>query len=202
MCNAPILNSNTTPSFSISFAFTYSYNSASEIRRGTCQEFVEPACDPNIHEDCDDRSSFNLSSEGKIRTVAYPTLDELELDTPEVNHTYCARADVYQVVDSTGRQLSIAHASKELHIKFTGIVGGDEEEEEYLVESEASTKDNDLPMAVILVASLVGALVVLSIVVIGVLKRYNGGLQIHDSTIKDAEDTKEKDVEDGEIELL
>jgi len=142
-----------------------------------------------------------LSSEGKIRTVAYPTLDELELDTPEVNHTYCARADIYQVVDSTGRQLSIAHATKELHIRFTGIVGRDEEES-LVVESEASTKDNDLPMAVILVVSLVGVLVVLSIVVIGVVKRYNGGLQIHDSTVKDAEDTKEKDVEDGEIELL
>ena len=144
-----------------------------------------------------------MSFEGKIRTVAYPTLDELELDTPEVNHTYCARADVYQVVDSTGRQLSIAHATKELSIKFTGIVGrDDEEEDEFLVdvESDASTtKDDDLPMAVIVVASLVGVLVVLSIVVIGVLKRYNGGLQIHDSTIKDA---KEKDVEDGEIELL
>ena len=179
----------------------YSYNSASEIRRGTCLEFVEPACDPNIHEECDDRSSFTLSSEGKIRTVAYPTLDELELDTPEVNHTYCARADVYQIVDSTGRQLSIAHASKELHIKFSGIVGSQEEVLD--VESEeSSTKDDDLPMAVILVASLVGALVVLSIVVIGVVKRYNGGLQIHDSTIKDAEDTKEKDVEDGKIELL
>lgn len=128
-----------------------------------------------------------LSSEGKIRTVAYPTLDELELDTPEVNHTYCARADVYQVVDSTGRQLSIAHASKELHIKFSGIVGRDDEEEEYFVnyvEEEDSTKDDDLPMALILVGSLAGALVVLSIVVIGVVKRYKGGLQIHDSTIK------------------
>ena len=129
----------------------------------------------------------------------------MELDTSEINHTYCARADVYQVVDSTGRQLSIAHASKELHIKFTGIVGRDEEENEYLsdVESETFTKDDDLPMTVIVVASLAGALVVLSIVVIGVVKRYNGGLQIHDSTIKDAEDTMEKDVEDdGEIELL
>ena len=179
-----------------------SYNSASEIRRGTCLEFVEPACDPNIHEECDDRSSFTLSSSGKIRTVAYPTLDELELETPEVNHTYCARADVYQVVDSTGRQLSIAHASKELHIQFTGIVGSNKEEESLVVESEASTKDDDLPMAVILVGSLVGPLVVLSIVVIGAVKRYNGGLQIHDSTIKEAKDTKEKDVEDGEIELL
>ena len=178
-----------------------SYNSASEIRRGTCLEFVEPACDPNIHEECDDRSSFTLSSEGKIRTIAYPTLDELELDTPEVNHTYCARADVYQVVDSTGRQLSIAHATRELSIKFTGIVGRDEEEV-LDVESESSTKDDDLPMAVIFVSSLVGFLVVLSIVVIGVVKRYNGGLQIHDSTIKDANDTKEKDVEDGEIELI
>ena len=178
----------------------YSYNSASEIRRGTCLEFVEPACDPNIHEECDDRSSFTLSSEGKIRTVAYPTLDELELDTPEVNHTYCARADVYQVVDSTGRQLSIAHATKELSIKFTGIVGGDEEED-YFVDVK-SEKDDDLPMAVIIVGSLVGTLVVLSIVIIGVVKRYNGGLQIHDSTIKDAESTKEKVVEDGEIELL
>ena len=140
-----------------------------------------------------------MSSEGKIRTVAHPTLDELELD----NHTYCARADVYQVVDSTGRQLSIAHASKELHIKFTGIVGRDEEEEYFVdIESETFTKDDDLPMTVIVVASLAGALVVLSIVVIGVVKRRrNGGLQIHDSTIKDAKDTKEA-VEDGEIELL
>ena len=144
-----------------------------------------------------------MSSEGKIRTVAHPTLDELELDTSEINHTYCARADVYQVVDSTGRQLSIAHASKELHIKFTGIVGRDEEEEYFVdIESETFTKDDDLPMTVIVVASLAGALVVLSIVVIGVVKRRrNGGLQIHDSTIKDAKDTKEA-VEDGEIELL
>lgn len=130
--------------------------------------------------------------------MSYP-LNDINPWNDESNHTYCARADLYQVVDSTGRQLSIAHASKELSISFTGL-GNDEE---YLVDTETvdSSENSSLPIGAV-IGCLIGILFVISIVAFFITKkRHQGGTQIHEDSQTTIDDDTEV-VDDGEIELL
>ena len=175
--------------------YIYSYYSTSEIKRGTCQEFTQPACDEKVEDEC--FGSFVES--GRIRTISYP-LNDVNPWNDESNHTYCARADLYQVVDSSGRQLSIAHASKELSISFTGL-GNDEE---YLVDMESvdSPENSSIPIGAVIGCLVGGILLVIPLVAFFIAKKRHqeGGTQIHEGSTATADDTEV--IDDGEIELV
>mmetsp|Transcript_10775 Transcript_10775/g.23873 ORF Transcript_10775/g.23873 Transcript_10775/m.23873 type:complete len:257 (+) Transcript_10775:105-875(+) len=184
------------PAIKCEFIVTKHYNSTSYIKLGTCQEFNEPACEEKVDGAC--VGPFALS--GKIRTTIYPEIHPDMYSAAETNHTYCARADVYQDIDSSGRQSSIAHVAQNLIITFTGS-GNDEE---YLVNmEETDTSEKGNPTAAIIV-SLIGILIVIPIAALFCMKRHKGGMKIHEdlsNTEGDADDAKDVDIE-KEREIL
>lgn len=178
------------PTITCEFFAPKDYNSTSDIKLGTCREIDEPSCTEKVNDDC--IGPFITS--GKMRTVAYPVIHPDELYEEEFNHTYCARVDVYQVDDTSGEQTSIAHATRELVITFTGDADNNLVEE---LEPELSTVN---PTAVA-IGSMVGILIVIPIVAFFLMKRKRGGVKIHESTNTEggANDERVKDERDIEI---
>eukprot|EP00581_Thalassiosira_minuscula_P006596 CAMPEP_0183703720 /NCGR_PEP_ID=MMETSP0737-20130205/1361_1 /TAXON_ID=385413 /ORGANISM="Thalassiosira miniscula, Strain CCMP1093" /LENGTH=250 /DNA_ID=CAMNT_0025930517 /DNA_START=21 /DNA_END=773 /DNA_ORIENTATION=- len=182
-----------TASIKCDFIVPKHYNSTADIHRGSCEYFIEPVCEEMVDGAC--VGSFVLS--GEIRTTLYPDMHQKELNSDMFNQTYCARADVYQDITNTGKQLPIAHASRELTVTFTG--GRD-----YLADitmevdgdSESST-----PRATI-IGSVVGTVVLIPIIALYILmKRRKVEGDVHDSpdTEGDAHDAK---IQEGDIELV
>jgi hypothetical protein len=92
------------------------YKSTADVRVGSCSDIVEPSCREK------DESGICLgpfTTDGSIRTIAYPEVTQQDKDNGSVTQTYCARADVYADVFNTGYESSIAHAKANLVITFT-----------------------------------------------------------------------------------
>ena len=142
--------------------------------------------------------SFILS--GKIRTVAYPDIHPEEFNSDGFNHTYCARADVYQDIDNSGKQTPIAHVSREYVVTFT--TGNNYE---YLVDMEAdpSSSESNYSKAAIInnIGSVIGILIVIPIIAFFLMKKHKGVMKIHDSTNTD-NDADDAIVKDGDIEIV
>jgi hypothetical protein len=172
---------NRIPAILCDFNVPKHYNSTAEIRFGSCRDDVEPVCDEKA---ADGSCIGPFITSGKIRTKIYPDFRREEVTADEFNHTYCARADVYQDIDGSGKQTHIADAKRALLITFTsGKKSADGNENQYSVEMEEDNSQSNSSKAT-LIGTLIGLALVIPFVAFFLMKRRNGGTKIHDSAAK------------------
>lgn len=204
------------PAIGCEFVVPHGYNSTADIRLGSCRYLDESTCQEKVSvgDDDEDACAGPFVVSGRIRTTAYPDMHPHLSENTEFNHTYCARADVYEDTDGSGRtQTSFAHVEKEIVITFTG--GKNYANGYYLVAME---KDDDDPSSgnnnggaarSAMMGLLIGILIVIPVVAFFSIKKWRrgGGTKIHESSIAEGEvagDTTNelKDGDDVEIEIV
>lgn len=92
------------------------YKSTADVRAGACQDITEPSC---RNKDESGICQGPFTTDGSIRTIAYPEVTESDSDNGSFTQTFCARADVYADVFDTGYETSIASAKANLVLTFT-----------------------------------------------------------------------------------
>ena len=93
------------------------FKSTADVRVGSCHDIKAPSC--RKKEDGTGICLGPFTTDGSIRTIAYPEVTAEDKDRGTFTQTYCARADVYADVFNTGIESSIANAKANLVITFT-----------------------------------------------------------------------------------
>jgi hypothetical protein len=92
------------------------YKSTADVREGSCHDITEPSC---RNKDESGICQGPFTTDGSIRTIAYPEVTASDADNGSFTQTFCARADVYADVFDTGYETSIANARANLVLTFT-----------------------------------------------------------------------------------
>lgn len=203
------------PAIDCEFVVPHGYNSTADIRLGSCRYLDESTCQEKVSvgDDDDDACAGPFVVSGRIRTTAYPDMHPHLGEKAEFNHTYCARADVYEDTDGSGKtQTSFAHVEKEIVITFTGgknnadgyySVGMEKDDDPY------SENNNGGAARTAMMGLLIGILIVIPVVALFSIKKWRrgGGTKIHESSIAEGQvvvnPTNEvKDGSDVEIEIV
>ncbi|KAL9186183.1 hypothetical protein ACHAXT_005421 [Thalassiosira profunda] len=179
------------PAINCDFTVPKKFNSTAGIRMGPCADLDEPICTEKVSGEC---TSLMVVASGRVRTTAFLKLPPREVAS-ETNHTYCARADVYQDLDGSGEQISVEHAEREIIVAFTG---GDTDN--YVGMEEMDKKSGGAIAAI--AGSVVGILILVPVVAFFSTKGRRGGTKIHDTTEGKPDDETAEEVDDDTIEIV